>query len=55
MKRFILYLNGKSVGSFWSEYAARQRFLKLCAAIDFKDSTVVLVDLDLDGKTIAEY
>lgn len=55
MKRFILFLNGKSVGSFKSERAARYRFLKLCAAIDFKDSTVVLVDLELDGKTIAEY
>ena len=55
MKRFILFLNGKSVGSFVSERAARYRFLKLCCTIDFKDSTVVLVDLELDGKTIAEY
>lgn len=55
MPRFILFLDGKSVGSFRSERAARYRFLKLCASIDFKDSTVVLVDLDLDGKTIAEY
>lgn len=55
MKRFILFLNGKSVGSFKSERVARFRFLKLCCTIDFKDSTVVLVDLELDGKTIAEY
>lgn len=55
MDRFILFLDGKSVGSFKSERAARYRFLKLCAQIDFKDSAVVLVDLELDGKAIAEY
>lgn len=55
MKRFVLFLNGRSVASFASECAARYHFLKLCAAIDFKDSTVMLVDLELDGKTIAEY
>jgi hypothetical protein len=55
MKRFILFLDGKSVGSFTNERVARFRFLKVCAAIDLKDSTVVLVDLELDGKTIAEY
>lgn len=55
MKRFVLFLNGKSVGSFKSERAARYRFLKVCAMADYTTDSVVLVDLELDGKTIAEY
>lgn len=55
MKRFVLFLNGKTVASFKSERAARYRFLKLCAIVDYECDSVVLVDLDLDGKTIAEY
>lgn len=55
MKRFILFLNGKSVGSFKSERAARMRFLKVCAKADYKCDGVVLIDLELDGKSIAEY
>ena len=55
MKRFVLFFNGKAVGSFKSERAARFRFLKMCAIADFECDSVVLVDLELDGKTIAEY
>lgn len=55
MKRFVLFLNGKSVASFKSERAARYRFLKLCALANYECDSVVLVDLELDGKTIAEY
>lgn len=55
MKRYMLFFNGKLVASFKSERAARYRFLKLCAIADFKTDGVVLMDMDLDGKTIAEY
>lgn len=55
MKRFGLFFNGKVVGSFKSERAARLRFLKMCAIADYECDSVVLVDLELDGKTIAEY
>jgi hypothetical protein len=55
MKRFGLFFNGKVVGAFKSERAARYRFLKMCAIANYECDTVVLVDLDLDGKTIAEY
>lgn len=55
MKRFVLFLNGKSVASFCSERAARYRFLKVCAFANYVTDTVILVDLELDGKTIAEY
>lgn len=55
MNRFVLFLNGKSVASFKSESAARYRFLKVCAMADYKTECVVLIDLELDGKTIAEY
>lgn len=55
MKRFIVFLNGKSVGSFNSERAARYRFLKLCASVDYLHDSVVIIDLDLAGKTIAEF
>lgn len=55
MKRFVLFLNGKSVGSFKSERAARYRFLKLCAIVNYKNDVIVLVDLELDGMQIASY
>lgn len=55
MKRFVLFLNGKLVGSFKSESVARYRFLKVCCMADYKSECVVLIDLELDGKTIAEY
>ena len=55
MKRFVLFLNGKSVASFKSERAARYRFLKVCAMADYKSDSVVLVDLMLDGTSIASY
>lgn len=55
MKRFGLFFNGKVVGSFRSERAARMRFLKMCAVANYEFDSVVLVDLELDGKTIAEY
>lgn len=55
MKRFVLFLNGKSVASFKSERAARYRFLKVCAMADYRSDIVVLVDLMLDGASIASY
>lgn len=55
MKRYVLFFNGKSLGSFQSERAARYRFLKVCSCCDFRYDNVTLIDLELDGKTIAEY
>lgn len=55
MKRFLLFFNGRLEASFKSERAARLRFLQMCAIADYECDTVNLVDLDLDGKTIAEY
>lgn len=55
MKRFVLFFNGRVIGAFRSERAARLRFLKMCAVANYESDCVSLVDLDLDGKTIAEY
>lgn len=55
MKRFVLFFNGKVLASFQSERAARFRFLKACSICDYRYDTITLVDLELDGKTIAEY
>lgn len=55
MERFILFRNGKVVGKFNSERTARLFFLELITIADFRDDDVVLVDLELDGKSIACY
>lgn len=55
MKRFVLFKNGKAVGDFMSERAARIRFLNVCRESPFMDDEVTLVDLDKDGETIAYY
>lgn len=55
MKRFGLFFNGKVVGSFNSERAARYRFLQKCAVADYESDSVWLADLESDGEIIAKY
>lgn len=55
MEKFVLFKNGKAVGFFTDERAARIKFIDVCIESIFEDDEVTLVDLDKDGETIAFY
>lgn len=55
MEKFVLFKNGKAVGYFMDERAARIKFIDVCIESIFEEDEVTLVDLDKDGQTIAYY
>lgn len=55
MKRYVLFKNGKVVGSFINERAARFRFIKVCQSSDYRKDDICLLDMEDDAKTLAMY